>query len=99
MAARVSGNKLVSMAVAGTIAMVGLGAVYVPFFADRDKLRGLHEEATPPTSALLAQEIKKLQKEGILKGDDDDNKGDDSNTQQRSKAPGSMWKQFKQTKD
>ncbi|KAG7341085.1 hypothetical protein IV203_023036 [Nitzschia inconspicua] len=103
MAARMSGNKLVTVAVAGTVAMVGLGAVYVPFFADRDKLRGLHEEATPPTSAMLAQEIKKLQQEGILKGDDDDN--DHATTaaaqqqqrhhQERPKAPGSMWKQFK----
>lgn len=102
MAARMSGNKLVSVAVAGTVTMVGLGAIYVPFFADRDKLRGLHEEAAPPTSAMLAQEIKKLQQEGILKGDDDDDNngsnsqsGNNNNPQQRPKAPGSMWKYFK----
>jgi hypothetical protein len=98
MAARISGSKLVSVAVAGTVAMVGLGAVYVPFIADRDKLRGLHEEAAPPTSAMLAQEIKKLQQEGILKGDDDVNKNDENNSDQRPKAPGSMWKYFKSTK-
>lgn len=92
-----SGNKIVSVAVAGTVAMVGMGAVYVPFFADRDKLRGLHEEASPPTSAMLAQEIKKLQQEGILRGDDDDDEGVNSTQQQqeRPKAPGSMWKRFK----
>jgi CHASE1-domain containing sensor protein len=96
MAARISGNKIVSVAVAGTVAMVGLGAVYVPFFADRDKLRGLHEESAPPTSAMLAQEIKKLQQEGILKGDDhDDSDSNNTQQQQRPKAPGSMWKQFK----
>lgn len=99
MAARMSGKKVVSFAVAGTVTMVGLGAVYVPFFADRDKLRGLHEESAPPTSAMLAQEIKKLQSEGILKGDDDD---DDDNVhgsgvakKNQTKAPGSMWGQFK----
>mmetsp|Transcript_12488 Transcript_12488/g.29596 ORF Transcript_12488/g.29596 Transcript_12488/m.29596 type:complete len:92 (+) Transcript_12488:178-453(+) len=87
MAHRVSGNKAVVAAVAGTIGAVCIGAVYVPFIADRDKLRGLHEESTPPTSAMLAQEIKKLQQEGILKRDDDEN-----TVANNSKAPGSMWK-------
>jgi hypothetical protein len=79
--------------------MVAIGSIYVPFYADRDKLRGLHEESAPPTSAMLAQEIKKLQKEGILRGDNDDD--DDTttttntNTTTGPKAPGSMWKQFK----
>ncbi len=66
-----------------------MGAIYVPFIADRDKLRGLHEESTPPTSAMLAQEIKKLQQEGILRKDDDDSHSKLTNT---AKAPGSMWK-------
>lgn len=105
MAARVSGNKVVALAVAGTVTMVGIGSIYVPFFADRDKLRGLHEESAPPTSAMLAQEIKKLQREGILKGDDHDDDDDVNNNNKpssptdgsnsRPKAPGSMWKQFK----
>eukprot|EP00531_Pseudo-nitzschia_arenysensis_P005476 CAMPEP_0116127012 /NCGR_PEP_ID=MMETSP0329-20121206/6623_1 /TAXON_ID=697910 /ORGANISM="Pseudo-nitzschia arenysensis, Strain B593" /LENGTH=88 /DNA_ID=CAMNT_0003621103 /DNA_START=75 /DNA_END=338 /DNA_ORIENTATION=- len=88
MAHRVSGNRAVVTAVAGTIGAVCIGAIYVPFIADRDKLRGLHEESTPPTSALLAQEIKKLQQEGILRKDDDDTNSSFTNT---AKAPGSMW--------
>mmetsp|Transcript_21701 Transcript_21701/g.53824 ORF Transcript_21701/g.53824 Transcript_21701/m.53824 type:complete len:94 (-) Transcript_21701:319-600(-) len=89
MAHRVSGNRAVVTAVAGTIGAVCVGAIYVPFIADRDKLRGLHEESTPPTSAMLAQEIKKLQQEGILRKDDDDSHSKLTNT---AKAPGSMWK-------
>mmetsp|Transcript_26653 Transcript_26653/g.57131 ORF Transcript_26653/g.57131 Transcript_26653/m.57131 type:complete len:94 (+) Transcript_26653:73-354(+) len=89
MAHRVSGNKAVVAAVAGTIGAVCIGAIYVPFIADRDKIRGLHEEATPPTSAMLAQEIKKLQQEGILRGDDEHNY---HNAPSTTKAPGSMWK-------
>ena len=89
MAHRVSGNKAVVAAVAGTIGAVCIGAIYVPFIADRDKIRGLHEEATPPTSAMLAQEIKKLQQEGILRGDDEHNYHNAPNT---TKTPGSMWK-------
>ena len=89
MAHRVSGNRAVVAAVAGTIGAVCVGAIYVPFIADRDKLRGLHEESTPPTSAMLAQEIKKLQQEGILRKDNDDNH---SRPTDSAKAPGSMWK-------
>jgi hypothetical protein len=46
MAARTqSGSKLVILAVAATVGMVGIGTIWAPFYADRDKLRGLHEEA------------------------------------------------------
>mmetsp|Transcript_34017 Transcript_34017/g.80086 ORF Transcript_34017/g.80086 Transcript_34017/m.80086 type:complete len:94 (+) Transcript_34017:141-422(+) len=93
MAHRVSGNKAVVAAVAGTVGAVCIGAIYVPFIADRDKLRGLHEESTPPTSAMLAQEIKKLQQEGILRRDDDDEHTNAAVNS--SKAPGSMWKNMK----
>jgi hypothetical protein len=42
-----SGSKLVVLAVAATVGMVGVGTIWAPFYADRDKLRGLHEEADP----------------------------------------------------
>jgi hypothetical protein len=46
MAARTqSGSKLVVLAVAATVGMIGIGTIWAPFYADRDKLRGLHEEA------------------------------------------------------
>jgi hypothetical protein len=96
MAARVSGHKVVSAAVAGTVLAVAVGTVYLPFVADRDKMRGMHEEQTPPTSAMLAQEIKKLQRDGILKGDDgQDDEASPPKGERKSLAPGSMWKQFR----
>lgn len=45
MAARNSGSKVVVVAVAAIMATIGVGTIYAPYFADRDKLRGLHEEA------------------------------------------------------
>ena len=33
------------IAVATTLATLGIGTVYLPFFVDRDKLRGMHEDA------------------------------------------------------
>ncbi len=93
MAHRVSGNRAVVAAVAGTVGAVFVGSIYVPFLADRDKLRGLHEEATPPTSAMLAQEIRKLQQEGLLRKDDDHEANIPKVT--TTKSPGSMWKNMR----
>lgn len=85
--ARSSGSRLVAGAVAGTLGVVGLSTIYLPFFADRDTIRGLHEEEAPPTSHMLAQEIRKLQQEGILRGDEEEEKTE----AKKAKAPGSMW--------
>jgi hypothetical protein len=92
MAARSSGNKLVVAAVGAMVSAVGIGTIYLPFIADRDKMRGLHEESTPPTSAMLAQEIRKLQKDGALRGDDDEENS--PKNERKSLSPGSMWKRF-----
>jgi hypothetical protein len=70
------------------VAALGIGTAS-PFLLDRDKLRGLHEEQSPPMSAMLAQEIKKLQQEGLLKGDEEEKL-----ERKGGLAPGSMWKRF-----
>ena len=81
-AARSSGNKLVVMAITGTVTALGVGTIYLPFMADRDKMRGLHEEETTrtPTAAMLQAETKKLQAAGLLKSDDDDEDNNNTNT-------------------
>ena len=92
---RSSGSKVVGIAVVATATMVGIGSIYLPFFADRDKMRGMHEEKDAPTSVMLAQEIKKLQKEGLLRSDDHSGQQAIKDEMQKQKnAPGSMWKQF-----
>mmetsp|Transcript_37166 Transcript_37166/g.90128 ORF Transcript_37166/g.90128 Transcript_37166/m.90128 type:complete len:103 (+) Transcript_37166:139-447(+) len=100
-AARTSGSKVVGVAVGMMLGAVGVGSIWLPFFADRDQIRGLHEEQAPPTSSMLAQEIAKLQKEGLLKADNDHTAttvpGSSSSQQQPPppRAPGSMWKNMK----
>jgi hypothetical protein len=65
MAARTSGSKLVGAAIAATVAVVGIGTMS-PWVLDRDRLRGLHEEEkNAPTSAMLAEEVRKLQKVSV----------------------------------
>ena len=43
--ARNSGSRVVVMAVTGMLAAIGVGTVWLPFIADKDKVRGLHEES------------------------------------------------------
>jgi len=58
-------------------------------------MRGLGEESTPSTSVMLAQEIRKLQQEGVLRRDEDDSQTNIPSTTNKIKAPGSMWKNMK----
>ena len=44
MASSSSGSKVVVAAVSLTVAALGIGTIYLPFFADKDKLRGLDED-------------------------------------------------------
>lgn len=82
-------------AVAGTLGVVGLSTIYLPFFADRDAIRGLNEEEAPPTSQMLMQEIRKLQEEGVLRGDDEEIGGGEKQPDPKAKVPGSMWRNFR----
>jgi hypothetical protein len=42
--AQINGSKMVAVAVTLTLTAVGVGTIYLPFFADKDRLRGLSEE-------------------------------------------------------
>lgn len=39
---RTDGRKLVALAAAATVGALGIGTIYLPFMADRDKLRGMY---------------------------------------------------------
>ena len=45
MASRTSGSKVVALAVGAIVAALGIGTIWAPFYADRDKLRGMNEDA------------------------------------------------------
>jgi flagellar basal body-associated protein FliL len=95
MAARKNGSKVVAIAVAATLTALGVGTVYVPFFMDKDKLRGMHEDADGGLSDRERREYEKYlqhiqQQGGSLP----------ANAQiqpDRSTPPGnSMWKRMNQ---
>jgi len=49
--ARTDGKKIVGLAFAGMVGAIGIAQVYLPYIADRDKLRGLFEEEDMPSEA------------------------------------------------
>jgi hypothetical protein len=51
------GSKLVVLAIAATAGMVGIGTIWAPFYADRDKIRGLWEEENPTISDQEMREV------------------------------------------
>ena len=92
---RVDGRKIVGIAFTAIVGAVGLGQIYLPYIADRDKIRGLFEEDDMPIQARqemdmimkeqrMASQAAKLQKEQSGGNDRRDSKQSDTNA-------GSMW--------
>mmetsp|Transcript_29310 Transcript_29310/g.39104 ORF Transcript_29310/g.39104 Transcript_29310/m.39104 type:complete len:102 (-) Transcript_29310:1415-1720(-) len=92
---RTDGKKLVAVASLGIVAVVGFAQIYLPFIADRDKLRGLFEEEDMPTGARREldammraerlQAMKEAREQAQQSGNPETNAND-------KRAPGSMWK-------
>ncbi|KAL3794001.1 hypothetical protein ACHAW5_006738 [Stephanodiscus triporus] len=59
---RTDGRKLVGIAVAMTVTALGVGTIYLPFVADRDKLRGLFEEGDDAVPEGARRQMKAMAK-------------------------------------
>ncbi|GFH52806.1 hypothetical protein CTEN210_09282 [Chaetoceros tenuissimus] len=79
--ARTDGRKIVGIAFAGIMGALGIGQIYLPFIADRDKLRGLAEEEDMPEQAK--REMDMLMKAEIAAAE--------ARQQGQQKGGGSMW--------
>lgn len=53
---RVDGRKIVAIATLSTVSVVGFAQIYLPFWADRDKIRGMAEEEDMPAAARREME-------------------------------------------
>ena len=62
---RTDGRKLVGIAVALTVTALGVGTIYLPFVADRDKLRGLFEEGDDAVPEGARRQMKAMAKEEV----------------------------------
>ena len=103
---RTDGRKLVTLAAAATVGALGVGTIYLPFMADRDKIRGLSEEgeesmpegarremqAMKKSAAVAAEQQRELQQQ-LQRGQ---RQQEEDQQQQRQKASaGSMWSSFR----
>jgi hypothetical protein len=95
-----NGSKVVMIAVATTLAALGVGTVYLPFYVDRDKLRGMHEDADSHLSEKEKKEYAMLLSQ---LHEQEMNGGRRANTQQEQDRPAptrtenSMWARMKAT--
>jgi len=79
---RIDGRKIVGFAVIGTITMLGIGQIYLPYMADRNKLRGLFEDEQS-ISEQEKQEIQKLMR------------AEQQEMNNQATTPGSMWRNMR----
>mmetsp|Transcript_13277 Transcript_13277/g.18270 ORF Transcript_13277/g.18270 Transcript_13277/m.18270 type:complete len:100 (+) Transcript_13277:152-451(+) len=91
--ARTDGKKLVAVATVGMVSVIGFAQIYLPFIADRDKLRGLFEEEDMPTGAR--RELDAIMRAERLKAMKEAQEGPQQSNvpeaNKQEKAPGSMW--------
>mmetsp|Transcript_13083 Transcript_13083/g.27500 ORF Transcript_13083/g.27500 Transcript_13083/m.27500 type:complete len:108 (-) Transcript_13083:272-595(-) len=103
---RTDGRKLVAMATTLTISALGIGTIYLPFIADRDKLRGLFEEgeesipegARKEIQAIIKKEkeqAQELAKQQQMFDEQEKREEEERQKQQQSKRAGSMWSSFR----
>jgi hypothetical protein len=80
---RLDGRKLVAGVTAVTVAAVALGEIYLPYIADRDKVRGMFEEAEAPEN--VRKEMQEYMKQQQAKYEQE-------KTTKGQNVAGSMWK-------
>ncbi|KAL3778125.1 hypothetical protein ACHAWO_008077 [Cyclotella atomus] len=88
-----SGKQLVTFAVAATVSAIGIGTIYLPFMADRDKLRGLFEEGEEQIPEGARREIRDIMRKEAMEKKAQQEEG--VSVQQEKKGAGSMWSSFR----
>jgi hypothetical protein len=92
-----SGRQLVTLAVAATVSTIALGSIYLPFMADRDKLRGLSEEgedAMPEGARREIRDLMRKEREDVERREGACQEEREERQQQKATA-GSMWGSFR----
>jgi hypothetical protein len=102
MARTANGSKVVIIAVTATLTALGIGTIYLPFYVDRDKLRGMHEDADGNLSGKERREYEMLLSqlhEQQLKGKNSSSPQNISNdsvyVDEQVRKDNSMWARMK----
>ena len=94
---RTDGRKIVAVATAGMVGVLGFAQLYLPYYADRDKIRGLSEEEDMPPAAReeMRRTMMAMQRQQAQEGAGGDaTGGPPPPQQQKPRTAGSMWKNF-----
>jgi len=89
-----TGSRMVVAAVTATVAALGIGTVYLPFVADRDRVRGMHEEGE--MSASDKREYEAMLKQMQQKQQQQKQQQKHQNPQQHLPTSNSMWARMNQ---
>ena len=103
---RTDGRKLVALAGMAIVGALGIGTIYLPFMADRDKLRGLFEEGEESIPEGARREIQSIIKaeaesqkrmeEVVQQQQQHEEEAQQQQQQQKQRSsPGSMWSSFR----
>ena len=99
MSSRVDGRKVVGFAFVGITMTLGFAQIYLPFIADRDKLRGMFEEDDMPESAKreldTMMKVEQAAKDAEAASNARTNNHQNNNTTNTTAGAGSMWKNFR----
>jgi len=99
---RTDGRKLVALAGTAIVGALGFATIYLPFMADRDKLRGLFEEGEQSIPEGARREIQAIMKaeresqqrmEEVLQQQQQYEEAEQQKEKQKA-SPGSMWSSF-----
>ena len=97
---RTDGRKIVALAFGATTLAIGVGQIYLPYIADRDKLRGLFEEEDMPLQARREMEMM-MKKEQMAASSSNNNSSSSNNEEVKggmgsgTSGAGSMWKNMR----
>jgi len=98
---RTDGRKLVAVAGTAIVGALGFATIYLPFVADRDKLRGLFEEgeeSIPEGARREIQAIMKAEKESQKRMEEfiqQQQQHEEEEQHKQRASPGSMWSSFR----
>lgn len=82
------------IAVTAILATIGVGTIYAPYFADRDKLRGLHEEADGGLSERERREFEQYMRQ--IQAQQHQQGAGAGNEQKTPPMGNSMWNRMQQ---
>lgn len=102
-----SGKQLVTLAITATVSAIGIGTIYLPFVADRDKLRGLFEEGEEQIPEGARREIRDIMRKEAQQHEQQQQQQRDDNAKANEgkvgaekigpKGSSSMWSSFRRS--